>query len=48
MVDRLGIEAGAMGLVGWLEGSLYMGLLFVDEFICILNLLGARLQGSER
>jgi len=25
-----------------------MGLLFVDEFICILNLLGARLQGSER
>jgi hypothetical protein len=42
------IEAGAMGLVGWLEGSLYMGLLFVDEFICILNLLGARLQGSER
>jgi len=25
-----------------------MGLLFVDEFICILNLLGVRLQGSER
>src|SRR5215203_7532254 len=42
------IEAGAMGLVGWLEGSMYMGLLFVAEFICILNLLGARLQGSER
>jgi hypothetical protein len=37
------IEAGAMGLVGWLEGSLYMGLLFVAGFVCVLNLLGARL-----
>jgi hypothetical protein len=37
------IEAGAMGLVGWLEGSAYMGLLFVAGSICILNLLGARL-----
>jgi hypothetical protein len=37
------IEAGAMGLVGWLEGSVYMGLLFVAGSICILNLLGARL-----
>ena len=42
------IEAGAMGLVGWLEGTIYMGLLFVAGFICILNLLGARLEGSER
>ena len=41
------LEAGAMGLVGWLEGSIYMGLLFVAGFICILNLLGARLEGSE-
>jgi hypothetical protein len=42
------IEAGAMGLVGWLEGTIYMGLLFVAGFICILNLLGVRLEGSER
>jgi hypothetical protein len=42
------IEVGAMGLVGWLEGTIYMGLLFVAGFICILNLLGARLEGSER
>jgi hypothetical protein len=42
------IEAGAMGLVGWLEGSVYMGLLFVAGFICILILLGARLEGSQR
>jgi hypothetical protein len=39
------IEAGAMGLVGWLEGTIYMGLLFVAGFICVLNLLGARLEG---
>jgi hypothetical protein len=37
------IEAGAMGLIGWLEGSLYMGLLFVAGFVCVLILLGARL-----
>jgi hypothetical protein len=37
------IEAGAMGLVGWLEASVYIGLLFVAGFICILNLLGVRL-----
>jgi hypothetical protein len=37
------IEVGAMGVVGWLEGSLYMGLLFVAGFICILHLLDARL-----
>jgi hypothetical protein len=37
------IEAGAMGLVGWLEGSVYIGLLFVAGLICVLNLLGARL-----
>jgi hypothetical protein len=41
------IEAGAMGPVGWLEGTIYMGLLFVAGFICVLNLLGARLEGSE-
>jgi len=37
------IEAGAMGLVGWLEGSVYMGLLFVGGFVCLLNLQGVRL-----
>jgi hypothetical protein len=42
------IEAGAMGPVGWLEGSIYTGLLFVAGFVRILNLLGARLEGSER
>src|SRR5215203_7058200 len=37
------IEAGAMGQVGWLEGSVYMGLLFVGGFVCLLNLQGVRL-----
>jgi hypothetical protein len=37
------MEAGAMGPIGWLEGSVYMGLLFVAGFVCALNLLGARL-----
>ena len=37
------IEAGAMGLVGWLEGSLYMGLLFVGGFVCLLKLGDVRL-----
>lgn len=31
------------GFVDWLEGSLYMGLLFVSGFVCTLKLLGARL-----
>jgi len=35
------IEAGAMGLIGWIEGSVYMGLLFVAGFVCALRLLGA-------
>jgi len=37
------IEFGAMGMVGWLEGSVYMGMLFVAGFICLLNLQGVRL-----
>jgi hypothetical protein len=37
------IEAGAMGFVGWLEGSLYMGLLLVAGLVCVLNALGASL-----
>jgi len=37
------IEVGAMGMVGWLEGSVYMGLLFVAGFVCVLNLQGVRL-----
>jgi hypothetical protein len=35
--------AREMGFVDWLEGSLYMGLLFVAGFVCTLKLLGARL-----
>src|SRR5215212_10476778 len=37
------IEAGAMGVAGWLEGSIYMGLLFVAGFVCLLKLWGVRL-----
>jgi hypothetical protein len=37
------IEAGAMGLIGWLEASVYMGLLFVAGVVCALRLLSARL-----
>lgn len=32
-----------MGPVDWLEGSVYMGLLSVAGFVCVLRLLGARL-----
>src|SRR5918994_4470833 len=28
------IEAGAMGSAGWLEGGVYLGLLFVAGFVC--------------
>jgi uncharacterized membrane protein YgdD (TMEM256/DUF423 family) len=35
--------AREMGFVDWLEGSLYMGLLFVAGFLYTLKLLGARL-----
>jgi hypothetical protein len=35
--------AREMGFVDWLEGSLYMGLLFVAGFVCTLKILGARL-----
>jgi hypothetical protein len=37
------IEAGAMGLIGWLEGSVYMGLLFIAGFVCLLKLGDVRL-----
>jgi hypothetical protein len=37
------IQAGAMGSAGWLEGSAYMGLLFVGGFVCLLKLRGVRL-----
>jgi len=37
------IEAGAMGLVGWLEGTVYVGLLFVAGFVCLLKLGDVRL-----
>jgi hypothetical protein len=36
-------ETREMGFVDWLEGSVYMGLLFVAGFVCVLNVLGARL-----
>jgi hypothetical protein len=41
------IESGAMGPAGWLEGSIYMGLLFVAGSICALNLAGARLVPGD-
>ena len=41
------IEAGAMGPVGWLEASVYLGLLFVAGFVCTLRLLGARLAPKK-
>ena len=37
------IEAGAMGLIGWFEASVYMGLLFVAGFVCALRLFDAHL-----
>src|SRR3712207_5896633 len=40
------IEAEAMGLVGLLEGTVYLGLVLVGGFICLLNLLGVRLVPS--
>jgi hypothetical protein len=43
VVAEARMEAGSMGLIGWLEGTLYTGLLLVAGFICALNLLGARL-----
>jgi hypothetical protein len=42
------MQAGAMGPAGWLEGTVYTGLLFVTGFICALNLLGARLVADRR
>jgi hypothetical protein len=37
------VESGVMGLVGWLESTVYVGLLFVAGFVCTLHLLGVRL-----
>src|SRR3712207_1449087 len=37
------IEAGAMGLVGWLEGTVYVGLLFVPGVVCLLKMGDVRL-----
>ncbi|MBA2345674.1 MAG: hypothetical protein H0V83_11400 [Rubrobacter sp.] len=41
------IEAGAMGPIGWLEATVYLGLLFVAGFLYTLRLLGARLVPSK-
>ncbi len=32
----------------WLEGSVYMGLLFVAGFICVLEMLGVDFATSEK
>ena len=37
------MESGVMGLVGWLESTVYLGLLFVAGFVCAMHLLGIRL-----
>ena len=37
------MESGVMGLVGWLESTVYVGLLFVAGFVCTMHLLGVRL-----
>lgn len=37
------MESGVMGLVGWLESTVYLGLLFVAGFVCTMHLLGVRL-----
>ena len=37
------MESGVMGLVGWLESTVYLGLLFVAGFVCAMHLLGVRL-----
>ena len=29
------METGTMGLVGWLESTVYVGLLFVAGFVCV-------------
>jgi hypothetical protein len=37
------MESGVMGLVGWLESTVYVGLPFVAGFVCTMHLLGVRL-----
>jgi hypothetical protein len=37
------MESGVMGLVGWLESTVYVGLLFVAGIVCTMHLLGVRL-----
>jgi hypothetical protein len=37
------MESGVVGLVGWLESAVYVGLLFVVGFVCTMHLLGVRL-----
>ena len=41
------MEAGAMGVIGWLEGTVYTGLLLVAGFICVLRLFGAHLVPNK-
>ncbi len=39
--------ARTMGPIDWLEGSVYLGLLSVAGFVCVLRLLGARLAPNN-
>lgn len=41
-------EAREMGFIDWLEGSVYMELLFVAGFVCALEILGVDFAPSEK
>ena len=41
------IEAGTFATLGWVEDSIYVGLLFVAGFLCVLRLLDARLVSGK-
>jgi len=41
------MESGVMGAIGWLESTVYVGLLFVAGFVCAMHLLGARLAPGD-
>ena len=41
------IEAGTFATLGWMEDSVYVGLLFVGGFLCVLRLLDARLVSGK-
>lgn len=41
------IEAGTFATLGWVEDSVYVGLLFVAGFLCVLRLLDVRLVSAK-